>query len=760
MTRAPTTVKGFLQIEGAGLDRRSRRRLRYRGLRDARRHRGPRGPVVAARRHAHEHHAWAAISPGSRPSAGWPSTGTRTPGSGRWMSPGVLAVDLGPLRGPLGLAGGARARRRAHAGRPLVPRRPPQLRRHALALPGRRRRRRVVARSQTREPRELTVGRAPRPVARCRAGLVRLGVRRGDRVAAYLPNVPEAVIGCWRRRRSARSGPRARPSSAPAAVVDRFAPDRPRRAAHVDGYRYGAKDVDRSTGSPRSSPPCRRCTPSSSLPRPTPAGSTSRGCPSRCSPSRRPSPSTPCRSTTRCTSCSPRAPPALRSRSSTATAASCSSTSRPSRLHTDLGPDDRFCWFTTTGWMMWNYLVSGLAVGSTIVLFDGDPAGPTCDPVAPGRRDADDLLRASAPPSSWRAAPPGLTPGADRPRRALRGVGSTGAPAPGRGLPLGRRPVCPIRCGSLSGGTDVCTGFLGRHPLVPVWAGEISCRKLGARVAAFDDAGPSASATRASWSSPRPCRPCRWASGATTTAAGYAPPTSRRSRRLAPRRLDHHHRTRLVHHHRAHRRDPQPGRGATGHRRVLRRGRGAARGHGQPGHPPRGPGGRPGRAAAVRGRATGDDLDDDLVGALRADLREGLSPRHVPDEILAVPAIPRTLSGKKLEVPVKRILLGLPAEASRRGTPSPIPARSSRSRLLAADRRRDAARACDARRSRRGSHLGVVLRPTAGDVVNRDHGRRRRRQRRVPSRSPRRRTGSPRRPRGRRAPRRGSPPRA
>ena len=163
-------------------------------------------------------------------------------------------------------------------------------------------------------------------------------------------------------------------------------------------------------------------------------------------------------------------------------------------LHTDLGPSDRFCWFTTTGWMMWNYLVSGLLVGSTVITFDGNPAWP----------DLSGLWRIAAETRhdvsrDQRAVPDGLPQGgAERLGRdmdlgcaARRRLDRLAAARRRTSSGSATRCRTSIPVGSLSGGTDMCTGFLGPSPLVPVWAGEISCRMLGARVEAFDEAGRS-----------------------------------------------------------------------------------------------------------------------------------------------------------------------------------------------------------------------------------------------------------------------------
>ena len=159
-------------------------------------------------------------------------------------------------------------------------------------------------------------------------------------------------------------------------------------------------------------------------------------------------------------------------------------------FHHDLGPDDRFFWFTTTGWMMWNYLVSGLLVGSTVVLFDGDPMHP--DPLALWRLAAE--LRVTlfgvGAPYLHECRRLGLSPRAQLDLSAIRSVASTAAPLSTAGFAwVGDHIRREAAVASVSGGTDVCTAFVGACPLLPVYAGEIQCRCLGARVEAYDDGG-------------------------------------------------------------------------------------------------------------------------------------------------------------------------------------------------------------------------------------------------------------------------------
>ena len=336
-------------------------------------------------------------------------------------------------------------------------------------------------------------------------------------------------------------------------------------------------------------------------------------------------------------------------------------------LHHDLGPADRFFWFSTTGWMMWNYLVSGLAVDASIVLYDGSPAHPDLGALWQLAAEEGVTYFGTSAPYLMACRKEGLQPGELVDLSRLRGIGSTGAPLPAEGFRYVYEAVSPsVHLQSVSGGTDVCTAFVGASPLVPVWEGEISCRHLGCAVEAFDPEGrpivgeqgelvitrPMPSMPVGFWNDPDGSRyraayfddfPGVWRHGdwITFTERGSCVISGRSDA-------------------------------------TLNRG-----------------GVRVGTAefyAVVEGLPeiadslvvhldAGDRLllfvalrdEGALTDALRArigdELRSALSPRHVPDEILAVPAIPRTLSGKKLEVPVKRILTGTPAdEAASRGS--------------------------------------------------------------------------------------------
>ncbi len=330
-------------------------------------------------------------------------------------------------------------------------------------------------------------------------------------------------------------------------------------------------------------------------------------------------------------------------------------------LHHDLGPGERFFWFTTTGWMMWNLLISGLLVGSTVVMYDGNPGYPdlrTLWQLAEKHRVT--YFGVSAPyiHASLKA---GLRPGDAFDISGMRALGSTGAPLSVDGFRWVADAVGKhVQICSMSGGTDVCTAFLESAPTVPVWLGELSCAALGASVAAYDEHGsevvdevgelvltkPMPSMPVSFWNDPDGSRlraayfadfPDVWRHG------DWIRKTSRGSFVIYGRSDS-----------------------------TLKRG-----------------GVRMGTAefyAVVEGF---EQIVDSLVvdttelgaadegellcfvvltpGATLADveprlrraLRTDLSPRHVPDRFVAVDAIPHTINGKKCEVPVKRILAGV-----------------------------------------------------------------------------------------------------
>ena len=158
----------------------------------------------------------------------------------------------------------------------------------------------------------------------------------------------------------------------------------------------------------------------------------------------------------------------------------------------NLKPGDRFFWFTTTGWMMWNFLLAGLLVEATIVLYDGSPAYPDIGTLWKLAQDTEITFCGTSAAFIASCMKAGIEPSQHYDLHKLLGIGSTGSPLPPEGFTwLYEHVKRDLWVASLSGGTDVCSAFVGGSVVLPVYAGELQCRSLGAKVEAFDDYGQS-----------------------------------------------------------------------------------------------------------------------------------------------------------------------------------------------------------------------------------------------------------------------------
>jgi acetoacetyl-CoA synthetase len=503
-------------------------------------------------------------------------------------------------------------------------------------------------------------------VARVARGLRSLGVGRGDRVAALLPNVPEAVIGLLATASLGAIWSSCSPDFGARSVIDRFAQIEPTVLIACDGYAYGGKEFSRAAMVDEvvaalpglsavvlvnligEAEPAAGVTAWAELgaegdqhepefeevafdhPLWVVYSSGTTGLPK----------------------------PIMHGHGGVVL-----EHLKALSLHQDLRPGDVFTWYTTTGWMMWNYLAGGLLAGVTIVLYDGSAGYPATDRLWRLAAEHGVTYLGVGAPYLVSCMKADLHPGQEVDLSRLRAIGSTGSPLPPEAFGWVYAEVKrDLLLGSFSGGTDLCTGFVGPSPLLPVRAGVISGRCLGAAVEAYDDEGkpvigevgelvitkPMPSMPVGFWNDPDGVRyresyfdmyPGIWRHGdwiemlpdggcviygrsdATLNRGGVRMGTSEFYRVVEAF-------------------------AEVGDSLVVDTGRL----------------GEQGRLILYVVPAAGGELDDDLKNRLRAALRAQLSPRHAPDEIYQVPGIPRTLSGKKLEVPVRKILFGTEPE--------------------------------------------------------------------------------------------------
>jgi acetoacetyl-CoA synthetase len=525
--------------------------------------------------------------------------------------------------------------------------------------------------SELRELSRLTWGELTGEVARAAAGLRALGVTRGDRVVAYMPNIPETLVAFLATASIGAIWSSAAPEFGARSVIDRFAQIEPKVLLAVDGYRHGGKDFDRA-------PVVREIL--AELPSVEHAvllpyldvaaqatelhggltweelleGGSRTELEFEQVPFDHPLWVLYSSGTTGL-------PKAIVHGHGGILVEQLKKS-----LHLDLRPGDRMFWFTTTGWMMWNFLVGCLLSEAAIVLYDGSPGHPDLGvlwELAERTKMTCMGLSAGLLASSEKA---GIEPGRDHDLSALRAIGSTGSPlAPESFRWVYEHVKGDVWLFSTSGGTDVCTAFVAGCPLLAVYEGELQCRALGCAVEAWDEQGrslvdevgelvitePLPSMPIYFWNDPDGERlresyfamyPGVWRHGdwiritprggaviygrsdSTINRQGVRMGTSEIYRAVArvPEVLD----SLVV--------DVPRGGGSEGELWM-------------------------GLFVVLNESA---ELDKELKRTIKQRIREDCSPRHVPNEILVIEEVPRTLSGKVLEVPVKKILMGAPPE--------------------------------------------------------------------------------------------------
>ena len=512
----------------------------------------------------------------------------------------------------------------------------------------------IIAGGEDREDAEWTWGDLRALTRRIAAGLRALGVERGDRVVAYMPNIPETAAAFLACASLGAVWSSCSPDFGARSVIDRFAQIEPKVLLAIRRYRYGGREFDRTEALDAIVDAMPGLQATAILGEDSWASLTSRD--EEFAFDRVPFDH-----------------PLWVLYSSGTTGLPKAIVQgqggillehlKMLHLHVDAQAGDRLFWFTTTGWMMWNFIVSGLLTEATVLLYDGSPGYPDMGALWDFADRTGMTTFGTSASYIGACMKAGVEPGDGRDLSALRAVGSTGSPLSPEGFRWVYDHVgSDTWLFSTSGGTDLCTAFVGGVPELPVYEGELQARALGAAIESWDPDGHAlvGEVGELVITKPMPSMPLYfWGDedGSRYREAYF---------------------------------DMYPG--------VWRHGdwieitdRGTAIITGRSDATINRGGIRMGTAEIYRAvlavdaitdalvvdvPVEGEDawmplfvvlregaaLDDDVVAEIRRRVREDCSPRHVPSEIVAVAEVPRTLSGKVLELPVKRILMGTPVE--------------------------------------------------------------------------------------------------
>ena len=524
----------------------------------------------------------------------------------------------------------------------------------------------IVSGSDLRGLQELSWADLREQVRRMAANLRALGLKPGDRVAAYLPNIPEAALAFLACASIGAIWSSCSPDMGAASVLDRFRQIDPKLLLAVDGYRYGGRNFDRMpvVAAMRDALPTLEHT--VLLPY-LDASARLDGRASLWDNLLAPTDE-------------PMRFEQLAFDHPLWVLYSSGTTGMPKPivhghggalieslkglgLHLDIQPDDRYLWFSTTGWIMWNSQVCGLLLGATICIYDGNPGWPDLSTLWKFAEEARLTFFGAGAAYYANCLKAGLSPRNQFSLPALRALGSTGSPLSEECYQWVYREVADdLLLACISGGTDIAAAFVGACPILPVYAGQMQCRCLGVAVHAFNDKAepvidevgelvvtePMPSMPLYFWNDAGNQRylesyfdtfPGLWRHGdwIRITESGGAIIYGRSDTTINR----HGIRMGTAEIYRVVEQFPEVLDSLVVDLEYL---------------------GKPSFMPLFLVLRDGARLDMQLEQALRAAIRSQLSARHVPDQFVVAPEVPRTLTGKKMELPVKKLLLGMPLE--------------------------------------------------------------------------------------------------